>query len=164
MTKNVQSNIIIFVFINIKTNMSKEYFLGQYQKIKRFKTSDSRYQEYQKEVMDLRSRITENLNKIQGLDETFSDDDERAEMLKTLDDSMNQLIELAKLTEKERDDYMIKKFSALNEKNPGILKLFIDKDIDPSALNHCLDTYVLMQQGLVNGEQAKEMGWNRFNK
>lgn len=137
--------------------------MAQYKKVQLFKKNDVKYKEYHDEIENIRDQMKKTFAQIQSLDETIEDEEARSEMLTQLDQNMDQLVELVKLTEEDRDNYAMQKFSDLKQKNAGLLKLFIEKDLDPNALNHCLNTFVMMQQGLVNQEQAKQMGWTRFN-
>lgn len=141
----------------------KDYYMAQYKKVQLFKKNDVKYKEYHDEIENIRDQMKKTFAQIQSLDETIEDEEARSEMLTQLDQNMDQLVELVKLTEEDRDNYAMQKFSDLKQKNAGLLKLFIEKDLDPNALNHCLNTFVMMQQGLVNQEQAKQMGWTRFN-
>lgn len=141
----------------------KKYYMDQYEKVQQFKKHDRKYKQFHDDIENLRDQMKQTFAQIQSLDQTIENEDDRAEMLGQLDKNMDQLVELAKLYEEDRDNYAMQKFSDLKQKNAGMLKLFIEKDLNPDALNHCLTTFILMQQGLVGQEQAKQMGWNRFN-
>lgn len=144
---------------------TKQYILRMRKEINEVIESDPRCQEYSEELEGQSQDITDTFKRIQNLDEDFEDPTERSEMLMTLNQTMEDLNKLNKLTQEDYEKYLGERFSEFKDRYPGLFKMFLNsKNIDNDALNHCLDTFTLLERGAISIEQGKEMGWNRFHK
>jgi hypothetical protein len=140
---------------------TKQYIIRKRKEIDQFRRSDRQYLELNTEHTELKDRLKDTFAQIQSLATDFPDETERRSQLGVLDETMTQLSELIKMNEQEIDVYVGTKFSDFKARYPGMLKLFLSGDYDQDAFIHALDTVTLLEQGKINLEQGKEMGFHR---
>lgn len=145
---------------------TKQYILHIRKEINKFLGDDHRCKEFREELDEQSQDITDTFNKIQNLDHDFEDPTERSEMLMTLNQTMEDLNKLNKQVQEEFESYVTQSrdFSQFKERYPGLFKMFLKGDINNNALNHCLDTFTLLENGAISYEQGKEIGWNKFHQ
>jgi hypothetical protein len=141
---------------------TKQYILRQRKIVDKFRRDDSKYVEFLTEHTELKDRLKSTFAQIQSLATDFPDQAERTVQLGVLDETMTQLSELIKMNEQETDEYVGTQFREFKSRYPGMLKLFLSGDYDQTAFIHALDTLTLLEQGKINLEQGKEMGYHRY--
>lgn len=143
---------------------TKNYILRMRKEVNQFRQHDKRYQELMSEHGEIKDSLQQTFQKIQSLADDFPDEEERKQMLGTLDETMTQLSELIKMNEEEIDNYVSQKFEQFKSRYPGIFKMFLKGEVDNDALTHVLNTLTLLEQGQITLEQGKEMGYHRFHR
>ena len=141
---------------------TKQYIIRKRKEVDQFRQNDRQYLDLIADHADLKSRAKDAFEQIQRLAEYFPDEAERRTQLGVLDETMTQLSELIKMNEQETDIYVTGKFTDFKSRYPGMLKLFLSGDYDNEAFIHALDTVTLLEQGRINLEQGKEMGFHRY--
>ena len=142
---------------------TKQYILRIRKEINHLIRTDPVCKEFIEEL-DMQSQdISDTFKKIQSLDEDFDDQQERNEMLMTLNQCMEDLNKLNKLTQEDYENHVGERFNEFKERYPGLFKMFLKGDVNNDALNHCLDTFSLLEGGSISFEKGKEMGWNKFH-
>jgi hypothetical protein len=141
---------------------TKQYIIRKRKEVEQFRKNDRKYLEFLSEHTELKDRLKSTFAQIQSLATDFPDQDERATQLGVLDETMTQLSELIKMNEQETDEYVGTQFTEFKSRYPGMLKLFLSGDYDHDAFINALDTLTLLEQGKINLEQGKEMGYHRY--
>lgn len=141
---------------------TKQYILRKRKEVDQFRHNDRKYREMLSEHAELKDRLKSTFAQIQSLATDFPNEAERATQLGVLDETMTQLSELIKMNEQETDQYVGTKFSDFKARYAGMLKMFLTGDYDQAAFIHALDTLTLLEQGKINLEEGKEMGYHRF--
>ena len=141
---------------------TKQYIIRQRRDVDQFRANDAKYLEYKADHTELKDNLKSTFAQIQSLAVDFPDETERQAQLGVLDETMTQLTELIKMNEQETDIYVGTKFREFKARYPGMLKLFLSGDYDNDAFVNALDTLTLLEQGKINLEQGKEMGYRRY--
>lgn len=145
---------------------TKQYILKMRKEINNVISNDKQCIEFKKELASQSKDITDTFKMIQALDEEFEDPKERTEMMMELNITMEDLNKLNKKTQEEYENHVsgLRTFKNFKERYPGLFKMFLAGDVNNEALNHCLDTFTLLENGAISAEQGKEMGWNKYQK
>jgi len=139
---------------------TKSYILGAKKAIDTFRVEDPKAKELYEDLNAQTEEIKETFAQIRAVSE-------QPEIFSVLNENMEELNELNKLTKQEYETLMSEKFSEFKDKYPTLFEKFIHDDMDPEILNNVLDTYTMVEQGRINNRQGRNMGMdyttNRFN-
>jgi DNA repair ATPase RecN len=145
----------------------KNYILRTKKRIDNIRKNDQKAKQFIEEIEEQIVDIKKLLGQIQTLEATYPDINERTEMMMLINENLEDLNNLHKITKKEYNDYIIELDNNLQEfktKYPGLFDQFTFASIDLEALDHCLNTYVLYKDGEITEENAKERGYNKYMK
>lgn len=146
----------------------KNYILRMKKKIDEMRRNDPKAKQLLDELDEQSSQLSELFAELNCLEELFPDDEkERATMAMTLNENLEDLNQLHKMTKEEYLNHiesMATELRTFKARYAGLFDKFCMGDIDLDALNHCLDTFELYATDQIDEETAKEMGYYKFHK
>jgi hypothetical protein len=138
----------------------KTYILKTKKAIDSFRTNDPEASVLYEDLQAQSKEISETFAQIKLMSE-------QPEIFSVLNENMEELNNLNKLTKAEYDELMSKNFSEFKDKYPTLFEKFVHNDINPEILNNVLDTYTMVEQGKISQRQGRNMGMDyttdRFN-